>query len=258
MRYVWDAEDDYAFNAFRRLGMSAIRTRLRHWDRETAHRVAHFIANSRFVQRRIENYYGRNAEVIYPPIDTHFFSPSPLSGREDFYLVAGALVPYKRLDLIIEAFGRLKKPLVVAGGGPQLKTLQRMAGNNVEFRGWVTDEELRGLYRGARALVMAAREDFGMTAVEAQACGCPVIAFGVGGAAETVQDGINGVLFAEQHMEDIVRAVRRFETLTWPEEQVRRRVEMFSRESFQAGIRKFITGLIQDDPAAAVAEACLA
>jgi len=252
MRYIWDAEGDYAFNPVRRAAMSAIRPRLRQWDRETARGVDHFIANSQFVQHRIRNYYDRDSDVIYPPIDTQFFTPPLSTSREDFYLAAGASVPYKRLDLIVEAFNKLNRRLVVAGSGPQLKALRKMARANVEVRGWVTDEELRRLYRSAKALVMAAREDFGMIAVEARSCGCPVIAFGEGGGAEIVQDGINGVLFAEQHVDDIVHAVRRFEGMTWPAEQVQRRVETFSRENFQARIRKFIAERIQSNSDAAV------
>jgi glycosyltransferase involved in cell wall biosynthesis len=254
MRYVWDAEGDYAFGPVHQIAMSAIRNPLRRWERETARGVDHFIANSRFVQDRIDNYYSRDAEVIYPPIDTQFFLPAPSTRREDFYLAAGAAVPYKRLDLVVESFNKMNQRLVIAGSGPQLEALRRMAGTNVEVRGWVTDEELRRLYRSAKALVMAACEDFGMVAVEARACGCPVIAFGVGGAAETVQDGISGILFAEQNVDDIVDAVRRFERMIWPAEQVQRHVETFSRERFQARIRKFIAERIKSNSDARVTE----
>jgi glycosyltransferase involved in cell wall biosynthesis len=240
MRYLWDAQADYSFDPIRRLALSAIQTGLRRWDCETARGVDHFIANSRFVQDRIQKYYGRHSDVIYPPIDTEFFTISPSTKREDFYLAAGALVPYKRLDLIVEAFNQSGRRLVVAGSGPQWRSLRKAAGANVEMRGWVTDDELRRLYRSAKALVMAAREDFGMIAVEAQSCGCPVIAFGAGGAAETVHDGNNGIVFAEQTVDDIERAVCRFEVMRWPADQVQPQVEIFSREIFQARIRKFI------------------
>ncbi|PYS37573.1 MAG: glycosyltransferase family 4 protein [Acidobacteria bacterium] len=239
MRYVWDAEEDYSFNPLRRLAMRAIRPRLQRWDCEAAIRVDHFIANSRFVRERIRSYYGRDAEVIPPPVETTFFSPSAIE-REDFYLAAGALVPYKRLDLIVEAFKRLDRRLVIAGGGSELDRLRKTATRKIDILGWVTDDTLRHLYRTAKALVIAAREDFGIVTVEAQACGCPVIAFGAGGSSEIVQDGINGILFAEQHADDIVRAVRRFELMAWPAAQVRSQVEAFSREAFQTKIRKFI------------------
>jgi glycosyltransferase involved in cell wall biosynthesis len=241
MRYVWDGEDDYAFDPIRRLAMQAIRPRMQRWDCEAAARVGHFIANSRFVRERIHAYYGRDAQVIYPPVDTNFFTPSQYDKREDFYLAAGALVPYKRVDLIIEAFKKLNRRLIVAGGGAELEKLRKMSANKIEIRAWVSDIELRQLYRQARGLVVAAREDFGIVTVEAQSCGCPVIAFGAGGSSEIVQDGINGILFAEQQADDIVRAVGRFELMAWPAEQVRSQVETFSREAFQSKIRKFIT-----------------
>jgi glycosyltransferase involved in cell wall biosynthesis len=240
MRYVWDAEDDYSFDPIRGFALRCMRGRLQRWDCEAANRVHHFIANSQFVRERIQSYYGRDAAVIHPPVDTRFFHPSMSVRRGDFYLAAGALVPYKRFDLIVEAFNKMGRRLVVAGHGAELQRLRRMAGRNVEIRGRVTDVELRELYRAAGGFVVAAREDFGIVAVEAQSCGCPVIAFGAGGSPEIVQDGINGVLFAEQHADDIVRAVMRAESMNWPVEQVRHRVEKFSRENFQNEIRKFI------------------
>ena len=256
MRYVWDAEDDYAFDPVRRLAMRSVRARMQRWDCEAATRVDHFIANSRFVRERVRLYYGRDAEVIHPPADTGFFAPAleGTAARDNFYLAAGALVPYKRFDLIIEAFGRLGSRLVIVGGGAELKRLRKRAASNIEVRGWVTNDELRHLYRTAKALVAAAREDFGIAAVEAQACGCPVIAFGSGGSAEIVQDGMNGILFAEQHADDIVRAVRRFESMAWPAEQVRRQVETFSREAFQIKIRKFIAERIGNKAEARVTD----
>jgi glycosyltransferase involved in cell wall biosynthesis len=254
MRYIWDAEEDYAFNGLQRAAMKLLRGRLRRWDCETAQRVDKFITNSRFVQKRIRDYYGRDSEVIYPPVNTRFFMPQAGVEREEFYLAAGALVRYKRIDLVVEAFNRLGHALVVAGSGPELGGLRKIAGPNIAFRGAVTDEELRRLYRHARAVVLAAREDFGMVAVEAQSCGCPVIAFAGGGLAEAVRDGISGVLFAEQHVDDIVHAVRRFEGMTWTLERVRQQVEVFSREKFQDGIRKFINERIGTGATTRVAE----
>jgi glycosyltransferase involved in cell wall biosynthesis len=245
MRYVWDAEDDYSFGLIRAFALRCVRDRLQQWDCESANRVHHFIANSQFVRERIQSYYGRDAAVIYPPVDTRFFHPSGRARRGDFYLAAGALVAYKRFDLIVEAFNKMGRRLVVAGHGPEIQRLRRMAAPNVEICGRVTDDELRELYRTARGLVVAAREDFGMMSVEAQSCGCPVIAFSAGGSPEIVQDGINGILFADQHADDIVRAVARSESMTWPVEQVRYQVEKFSRENFQNEIRKFIVDRIE-------------
>lgn len=240
MRYVWDAEDDYAFGAIRGRILSALRPRLQHWDCEAANRVDHFIANSRFVRERIRTYYGRDADVIHPPINTHFFTPPAHSERKDYYLSVGAQVSYKRFDLVVKGFNKLDRRLIIAGSGPELIKLRKMARSNIDIRGWVTDEELRRLYRGAKGLVLAAREDFGMVSVEAQACGCPVIAFSAGGSSETVQDGKNGILFAEQHVDDLVRAIRRFESMMWPVERIRHRVETYSRAAFQTRIRKFV------------------
>jgi len=243
MRYVWDAEDDYSFNAARRFAMQAIRARLQRWDCEVAARVDHFIANSRFVRDRIRSYYGRDAEVICPPVDTNYFTPPDAKGSgttDEFYLATGALVPYKRFDIIIDAFRRLDRRLVIVGGGAESARLRKLATSRIDVRGWVTNDDLRQLYRTAKALIVAAREDFGIVAVEAQACGCPVIAFGAGGSTEIIQDGINGILFTEQHADDIVRAIRRFELIAWPRERVRSQVEIFSREAFQTKIRKFI------------------
>jgi glycosyltransferase involved in cell wall biosynthesis len=251
LRYVWDAEDDYAFSAIHRLAMKAVRPRLQHWDCKAAVRVDHFIANSRFVRERIRTYYGRNAEVIHPPVDTKFFTPATGNAvREDFYLAAGALAPYKRVDLIVEAFKKIGRRLVIAGNGAELDRLRKLAPREIEILGWISDDAMRDLYRRAKGLVVAAREDFGIVTVEAQACGCPVIAFGAGGSPEIVQDGINGILFSEQHADDIGHAVRRFEMMVWPAEQVRSQVETFSREAFQTKIREFIIGRTGIEPQA--------
>jgi len=239
MRYLWDS-DGYAMKRHQRLAFGTIRGRLQRWDREASTRVNYFIANSQFVRERIRQYYGRDSDVIYPPVDIRFYTPSSESTRGDFYLAAGAMVSYKRFDVILDAFKQLGKRLVVAGAGPDLKWLQRFAGRNIEFLGRVRDSELRNLYRTARAFVFAAREDFGIMPVEARACGCPVIALGDGGALETVCDGLSGVLFPRQEAESLVQAVLRFERTQWPHDQVRSGVEEFSRERFKEQIRSFI------------------
>jgi glycosyltransferase involved in cell wall biosynthesis len=251
MRYVWDAEDDYAFGPLQRLAMQAVRRRLQQWDCEAATRVDHFIANSQFVRERIRSYYGRDAAVIHPPVDTDFFTPpasTEKNARAGFYLAAGALAPYKRFDLIVEACKQLGCRLVVAGQGADLKKLQKMATPQIVILGAVSDEKLRELYRSAAAMIVAAREDFGMTTVEAQACGCPVVAFAAGGSTEIVADGINGIFFADQQSNDLAQALRRFESMRWPVEQVRSRVERFSREAFRTTIQKFVAERIESRP----------
>jgi glycosyltransferase involved in cell wall biosynthesis len=203
--------------------------------------VDHFIANSEFVRGRIRQYYGRNADVIFPPVDTRFYAPSNDIAREDFYLAAGAMVSYKRFDVILEAFQNIERRLLVAGDGPERNRLQHLAGPNVRFLGWVSDDELRALYRKARAFIFAAREDFGIMPVEARGCGCPVIGLAEGGVLETVRDGESGVLFEGQEAGAIVQAIARFESRTWSNDQVRSDVEGFSRERFKEQIGRFIT-----------------
>jgi glycosyltransferase involved in cell wall biosynthesis len=202
--------------------------------------VDHFIANSQFVAQRIRLYYGRDSEVIHPPIDTAFFTPDHVVPRQEFYLAAGALVPYKRFDLVIKAFNNLNRRLIVAGKGPELKRLRSLAGSNVQFLGWVSSEQLRHLYRTAKAMVFAGREDFGIVSAEAISTGCPVIAFGAGGSSEIIRDGVNGILFTEQDTKDLVCNIHRFETMSWPLEGVRLGVEGLSRAAFRAKIRRCI------------------
>jgi glycosyltransferase involved in cell wall biosynthesis len=251
MRYIWDAEEDYGMNGVTRVAFRIIRERLRHWDRESAKRVSRFIANSHFVQERIRRYYDRESDVVPPPVDTDFFKLSESLVREDFYLTTGALVPYKRFDIVIRAFNALGKRLVVAGTGPELKKLRSVAASTIDIRGWVSNDELRRLYRTAKALVYIAREDFGIVGVEAQCCGCPVIAYRVGGMAEIVRDGFNGLFIAEQRERDVIDAIGRFEKMNWPPKQVSEGVERFSRAIFEAKIRRIIQSCvpqIADEP----------
>ncbi len=240
MRYIWDAEADYGMNRARRAVFRVFRERLRNWDRLTAKGVDQFIANSHFVQERIRRYYGLESVVVPPPIDTDFFSPSPSLERDDFYLTAGALVPYKRFDVVVRSFNRLGKRLIVAGTGPELRSLRSVASSNVDVRGWVSNNELRRLYRTAKALVFAGREDFGMVAVEAQSCGCPVIAYDDGGLAEIVRDSVNGLLFKSRNEQDVIDAIERFDRMKWPPEQITQGVERFSSEAFKSTIKHIL------------------
>jgi len=227
MRYAWHQRSAY-FGAARlgklkaRLLERFLRS-LREWDRRSAARVTHFVAISRTVQARIAECYGRSSIVIYPPVDTDFFCPAS-SKREDYYLIVSAFAPYKRLDLAIAACNRLKKPLVVIGTGQDRRRLQALAGPTVHFLGWQSDEVIRDHLRRCRALLFPGEEDFGIVPVEAQACGTPVVAFGRGGASETVVP-INdarmpggsispeptGVWFDEQSEECLRTALETFE-----------------------------------------------
>jgi glycosyltransferase involved in cell wall biosynthesis len=219
MRYAWHMRDAY-FSSQSQTGLKGeIQNRfwqwLRDWDRRTAARVTHFLAISRTVQKRIEECYDRPSEVIYPPVDTDFFSPGP-APREDFYLVVSAFAPYKRLDLAIEACNQLKKKLLIIGTGQAEHRLRALAGPTVHFLGWQPDPAVRDHFRRCRALLFPGEEDFGIVPLEAQACGTPVIAFGRGGATETIippaiRREPTGLFFAEQSAACLRASLERFE-----------------------------------------------
>ena len=203
-----------------------------------AQRVDHFIAISTEIQQRIKRYYQRDSGIIYPPVDIRRFAPQSKHG--DYYLIVSRLIPYKRIDLAIEAFNRLGLPLVIAGGGRDAARLEKLAKPNVQFLGRVPDADLPDLLARCKAFIFPGREDFGITPVEAQASGRPVIAFGAGGALDTVIDGETGVLFEEQTVESISAAVKRCSTLQFDPAAIRCHAEMFSTEAFKHQLTAFI------------------
>jgi glycosyltransferase involved in cell wall biosynthesis len=219
----------------------AVTPYVREFDRRAAGRVTHFIANSRFVQQRIESAYGRESEVIYPPVDVASFEPA--RSAEDFYLIVTELVAYKRVDLAIDAFNLLGKRLVVIGDGPEAPALRACAKPNVEFLGRAPFPVLRDHFERCRAFIHPQIEDFGITAVEAQAAGRPVIAYRQGGALETVVDGRTGLFFDEQTPASLAACVERFEQQTWAAAACRENSERFRPESFRAAIRSFLTAM---------------
>jgi glycosyltransferase involved in cell wall biosynthesis len=243
MRYIWDQYGQY-FGPGRaplavRAGMRLMLGYLRRWDVETASHVRHFIANSRNVQERISRIYHRDSTVIYPPVDLRRF---PLSLSHDgSYLIVSALVPYKRIDIAVEAFTALNKRLVIVGSGPEEKRLRSLAGPNVEFKGWAPEAELGGYFARCRALVFPSEEDFGIAPVEAMACGKPVIAFAAGGALETVSAHLTGIFFKGQHAAPLAEAVRRFEGMTFDPDAIRNHASGFSRELCKSRLQSFIT-----------------
>jgi glycosyltransferase involved in cell wall biosynthesis len=267
MRYAWDLPQEYldATPAIMQPAVRAALAWLRQWDRATSHRVDHFIANSHFVAGRIRQHYGRAATVIYPPIDTDFFTPAEDSalpparlsghssgnapGERDFYLCVSRLVGYKRVGLAVEAFNRLGSPLVVVGGGPERPRLEAVARGNVRIVGEVSDAALRGYYRQCRALVFPGEEDFGMVPVEAQACGRPVIAYARGGVLESVVDGVTGVFFKEQTPEALAAALQKAEDVRWDRATIRRYAERFSHQRFIKEITSFIGAVVRETPA---------
>jgi glycosyltransferase involved in cell wall biosynthesis len=219
VRYAWDAQHEYLAGAGMTTGVKSMLARwmlhkLRTWDVRTANGVDHFVANSEFIARRIEKTYRRPARVIHPPVDTDAFAAR--SDREPFYVTASRLVPYKRVDILVEAFAHLpQQRLVVIGDGPQLKSLQAKATPNVTLLGHQGFEVLRSHLERAKAFLFAGREDFGIVMAEAQAAGCPLIAYGRGGATEIVRgldsDRPTGVLFDEQSPAAVLDAIRLFE-----------------------------------------------
>jgi glycosyltransferase involved in cell wall biosynthesis len=213
MRYIWDQYHPYAaeLGFVGRKYFSHIAHRLRQWDVTSAARVDRFVANSNFVAQRIERYYRRSADVIHPPVDLDVYSLPARHVVRDYYLYVGQLVRYKRPDLVIDAFRGFGRRLKVVGTGSEKAALTREASSNIEFLGRVDDEKLARLYHGATALIFPAEEDFGIVPVEAMACGTPVLAFGAGGARDSVIEGKTGLFFDFQSVEAIRDAVRRFE-----------------------------------------------
>ena len=247
-RYVWGQGDDYAHGARGRLraaGLRAVRTRFREWDRETSNRVTRFIANSHHTAARIRSCYDRDAVVIHPPVRTELFTPDPSVDREEWYLIVGALEPYKRTDLAIRAAIEAGARLRIVGDGSQRKALKQLAKGhpNIEFLGRVDDHALIDLYRGARALIHPQTEDFGIIAVEAQACGCPVLAYAAGGALETVTSA-TGVFFDEQTPEALADAMRALERSAFNPHHIRLNAQRFSEERFDAAIRRIVASQI--------------
>ena len=242
MRYAWDLYHEYygSAGALARLVMRRTMPAIRQWDVINSSRVDHFIANSRFVARRIRKYYRREADVIHPPVDTAYYTPGE-SGPEDYYLILSRFVPYKRIDMAIEACNRLNRRLVVIGGGSQEKQLKEMAGPTIEFTGVISDEKVREYYRNCRAFLFPGLEDFGITPVEAQACGRPVIAYGRGGALDTVIPAKTGVLFARQETESLMLAMEEFEAADWDSKAIRKHAEGFSNERFDREIAAYVT-----------------
>ena len=251
MRYMWDLFDDY-FGPGRapwtvRVGAHLFRPPLRSWDRRSAQHVHRFVANSHHVARKIGRLYGRDAHVVHPPVDLERFSSRSLegTGRGGYFLWVGALAPYKRVDLAIEAFRRAGMPLWIAGGGQEVASVSRSLPSNVRWLGSVSDDELVDLYRDARALVFPGEEDFGLTPLEAQAAGRPVIALARGGAMETLTPQ-TGIFFQPQTVDALLGAIRSFDRFEagFDPAVARRNASRFDKASFQARYREQVEALL--------------
>ncbi len=251
IRYAWDLQHEYLREAGLSRGLSGLYARLtlhymRIWDLRTANGVDRFIANSHFIARRIQKTYRREAAVIHPPIDIQHFQLQ--TRKENFYITVSRLVPYKRVDLIAAAFAQMpNRKLLVIGDGPNLKLWRQQAAPNVEFLGYQSDETVRTMMGRAKAFVFAAEEDFGITVVEAQASGTPVVCFARGGALESVVAGRTGVFFKHQTAESIRQAVETFERTqnTFDPSQIRAHAAAFSAERFRLQFQEFVLGEAQ-------------
>jgi glycosyltransferase involved in cell wall biosynthesis len=260
MRYVWDMYGSYFTDGMSptRAALWACRPYLRRWDVKSAGRVDYFIANSRNVAAKVNALYGKPATVIYPPVECEKFLIR--DKQEPYYLIVSALVPYKRIDVAIAAFNNLKLPLKIAGDGPLRKNLEKAAGRNIEFLGWVDETRLTELYAGCQALIFPGEEDFGIVPLEAQASGRPVIGYGRGGLQETVipldacdgspgrDAGTTGIFFTEQTPGGLIAAVELFERIrnSFDPVKLRRHAVRFSRERFKAEVTGFIEARLKE------------
>lgn len=253
-RYYWSDYHEYKkrmefgiLNPLARFMMPRAIHKLRQWDYLAAQRVDHFIANSHYVAARINKYYRRDATVIYPPVDIERHVYDPSITKEDFYFTISRLIPYKRFDILVEAANKAKVKLKIAGIGPELKRLQKLAGPTVEVLGYINDNEKIRLMQRAKGFLFAAEEDFGIVPVEAMACGTPVLAYGKGGLAESVTPE-TGILVSEQDVNSFVREIEQMESRTFDYAIIRKHAEKFSKHRFQREIQEFVaSSLIKDE-----------
>lgn len=243
MRYAWHLQDDYLhlhhldkplIGAAARLTLGL----LRYWDRVSAARADHLLAISQWTSQKIKQAWDRESHVIYPPVDVQRFSPA--KNRGDFFIHVSRLVPYKMTAEIVKAFNELNLPLLIVGDGPEMPHLQKLAKENVKLLGYQPDEVLANLLNRAKAFVYMATEDFGIAMVEAQAAGCPVIAFGEGGAAEIIQDGETGLLLSEQTSQSLSEAVLHFQSLKLNSKAASKNAARFSSERFRKAFSNYL------------------
>lgn len=246
MRYAWDLYQDYLRKTKLKSGMKGIFAKcllhyLRIWDVHASSRVNAYVANSKYVARRIRKIYGRDATVIYPPVDVETFELC--EKKDDYYLTASRFVPYKRVDLIVEAFSHLPdKKLIVIGEGPEMEKIKEKGKKNIEIIGNQSDEMLKKWMQKARAFIFAAIEDFGILPIEAQACGTPVIAYGKGGILETVIPNKTGIFFETQTVSALIEAIATFETMrdSFNPKNIHKHAQPFNKKRFQLEFKSFV------------------
>jgi len=243
-RFAWDDShkyiEEYGFPKIIKRLIPFFMNYIRLWDREAALRVDKFICNSNFVAKRIKKYYNRKAQVIYPPVDAKFFSPSDFFDKPSYFLMVGRLLAYKRFDIAIESFNKINKPLKIIGDGPEIKRLKKLAKKNIEFLGELPPEKLREYYQNCQALIFPQEEDFGIVALEAMACGRPVIAYRGGGALESVKERETGAFFNEQTPESLIKAVKEFKSGKFNPQKIRKHALKFSKDKFKKRIKDFV------------------
>jgi glycosyltransferase involved in cell wall biosynthesis len=249
MRFAWNYHDYVAGESVPRrahIFLSLILNYVRLWDEVSSSRVDAFVANSRVVARRIRKRYRRTATIINPPVDTRQYSPEPHGAHGDYFLIVARLIPYKRIDIAIDAFNELGLPLKVVGRGRQAAEMRARAEPNIEFLGAVPEAQLKKLYANCKAFIFPGHEDFGIAPLEAQASGRPVIAYGAGGALETVKHGVTGEFFVEQSADALAAAVSRFDGRAYDPAAIRRHAENFDTEVFKRRISQFIATKLEE------------
>ncbi|MFD1142288.1 glycosyltransferase family 4 protein [Larkinella insperata] len=252
MRYAWDLYHQYLSESGLKTGFGGAIAKLilhyiRLWDYQSAQRVDHFVANSRYIARRIKKVYGREAHVIHPPVNTQQFALC--QQKDNYYLTASRMVPYKKINLIVEAFAAMPdKRLVVVGDGPDFEKIKRLATPNIELLGYQSNSALVAYMQKAKAFVFAAEEDFGIMPVEAQACGTPVLAYGKGGALDSVVDQKTGLFFDRQEVASLIECVQRFERTADRFEPItiHQHAQGFSNENFRFAFEQYVTGKIRE------------
>jgi len=249
MRYAWDDcqkyTQDFGFPRFIKKLVPFFMNPIRIWDKTSADRVDHYIANSEFVRSRIAKYYRKESEVIHPPVEIAAFSVAPESERKEYFLMVGRLIAYKRHDIAIRAFNELQLPLKIIGRGPEFDRLKKIAGPTIEFLGRVPDEALPKYYAECQAFVFPQEEDFGIVAEEAFASGRPVIAYRGGDIVEHLEEGKMGEFFDEQTTESLVAAIQKFQAARYDGEFIRSRAERFDKAVFQAKIRSSVERFVR-------------
>lgn len=245
-RYLWEFYYEYTRNMgkLKKIIISMFIHKLRMWDRLAADRVDRFIANSNYIAGRISKYYRKDAKVIFPPVNTHLYNISDKD--EEYYLIVSRLVTYKKIDIAVEAFNKLGYPLVIIGDGPEREKLEKCAQANIKFLGRLSDEEIRDYYSKCKAFIFPGEEDFGITPVECQASGRPVIAYKRGGALDSVLEGKTGIFFKEQNTESLIDTVKKFEIygVEYNKTQIKEHSEKFSVHRFKAEFRQYVDEML--------------